>query len=309
MRGHELGDGQGGVWTAAQARAAGLTAEQVRRGRERGEWQAVRRGVHLSGGVEPDPDHRAWAAVLAAGGPGRAVAVGRTAARLHGLPLVDDDDAALGRRELEHDDVAVSTTRRGGPTLHTHAWSYAPPDLGSIRGCPTASLRRTLWDLRLVLRPDALVCVLDAALHSSRVTREELAASAVAGARGCRAFRTAVGLADGRAESPLETLVRLLLLPVVPGLVPQVEVHDASARLLARVDLGDERLRLAVEADGRSHDGDVALRRDRDRERRVGWTFERVSWYDARRQPVATTARVADTAARLEAAARLRSTA
>ena len=31
-------------------------------------------------------------------------------------------------------------------------------------------------------------------------------------------------------------------------------------------------MRLAVEADGRTHDGDVALRRDRERERRVGWT-------------------------------------
>lgn len=237
---------------------------------------------------------RAWAAVLAAGGPPAALAVGRTAARLHGLPLVDDDDPALGRRERTVDDVAVVRHLHGTSTLRVHDWSYGHEEHGTLRGCPVPSLLRTLYDLRLVLRPDALVCVLDAALHQGRVTSSQLAALSAArpGARGSMRFAQALAVADGRAESPLETVTRLLLLPAVAELVPQVEVLDAGARLLARVDLGVERWRFGVEADGGTHDGRIALARDRRQERRMGWTLERVTWWEARAEPGATTRRV-----------------
>jgi hypothetical protein len=75
-----------------------------------------------------------------------------------------------------------------------------------------------------------------------------------------------VSAADGRAESPAETLVRLLLLPDLPGLVPQVRVLDGR-RVLARFDLADEELMLAVEADGRrGHAGEVMAAKDRARD-------------------------------------------
>lgn len=303
VRMQDLGGSTGGCWTRAQARAAGLSDDQVDRLRASGQWQVVRAGVVTDGGVELTPALRAWAAVVAAGGPQRAVAVGRSAARLHGLPLVDDVDPATGRYEWTHDDVAVRRRTAGRPTLHPRRWSYAPGELGTIGGCPVPSLARTLQDLRLVLRADALVCALDAGLHSGRVDRERLVAGVRPGARGLVAFRHALALADGRAESPLETLVRLLVLPDLPGLEPQVEVHDGQGRLLARIDLGDRRLRLGIEADGGTHRGPVSLAGDRQRERRVGWTFERVTWLEARVQQAATRRRLLTTAAALRARA------
>lgn len=285
MRGEELGAGSGGVWTWAQARRAGFSSSGIRRACADGHWQVLLRGTYTDGGCAPGPSHRAWAAVLAAGGPGRAVAAGRTAARLHGLPLVDDDDPVLRRHESREDDVAVRRALRDRPGLHPRTWSYAPAEVGTIGGCPVPGLTRTLWDLRLVLRPEALVCALDAALHDGRVTPQHLEAQRRPGARGLRAYETAVRLADGRAESPLETLTRLVLLPVLPDLEPQVEVFDASARLLARVDLGLRRLCLAVEADGASHTGTVSLAEDRERGRRTGWAFERVGWAEVRCRP------------------------
>ena len=301
MRGQGLGAATGGVWTAEQARAAGLSGDEVQGACERGEWQVLRRGVYLDGGVSPGTSHRAWAAVLSAGGPERAVAVGRTAARLHGLPLVDDDDPATGRCERRHDDVAVARALHPRPTLHAHRWSCARGDLGRIGGCPTTSPLRTLWDLRLVLRPDALVCALDDALHRGLVARadlEELVEHS-ARVRGAVAFRTAVSSSHGRAESPLETLVRLAVRPVLPGVEPQVEVRGPRGELLARIDLGVRALRLGIEADGGTHHGAVSLAADRARERRTGWTFERVTWAEVRRSPERVRARVAATAERL----------
>ena len=302
MRESGLGEGTGGVWTAAQARAVGLSPTQVRYAVTSGRWQVLRRGVYLDAGVEPGPDHRAWAAVASAGGPRLAVAAGRTAARLHGLPLVDDDDPATGRRDHVHDDVAVRRPLRGTTTLHPHRWAYGPGELGVLRGCPTPSLARTLWDCRGLLRPDALVCAVDAALHTGRVSRDGLTDQVRAGAREARAFRQALAATDGRAESPLETLARLALLPVLPELEPQVEVRDAAGRLVARIDLGVRGLRLGVEADGRTHRGEVSLAADRARERRTGWTLERVTWWEVRRDRARLQERVATAAARLRAA-------
>ena len=294
MRGQELGAGTGGVWTAEDARLAGISGDAVVRACASGRWQVLRRGVYLDGGVEPGVDHRVWAAVLAAGGAGRAVAVGRTAARLHGLPLVDDDDPALGRHDAPHDDVAVDRRLHPRETLHPRLWSYRAAELGRLRGCPVPSLLRTLWDLRLVVRQDVLVCAVDAALHEGRVTlpalREQLARTPRA--RGAVAFARCLDLADGRAESPLETLTRLVLRPVLPELEPQVEVRDGRGSLLARVDLGVRARRLGVEADGGTHRGSVSLAADRDRERRTGWALERATWRDARCAPERLQARV-----------------
>ncbi|MBW3627968.1 MAG: M48 family metalloprotease, partial [Gemmatimonadetes bacterium] len=158
-------------------------------------------------------------------------------------------------------------------------------------------------ELAGVLSPQALVSLLDAALHRGTLTPTALDA-ALARFSGCRhvaALRNAVALADGRAESPHETLTRLLLLPVLPGLVPQVRLRDAGGRVIARLDLGEEELRLAVEADGRrGHAGDAMAAKDRRRDgvaRRLGWTTERVTWHEVRCEQEQTRRRIAATAA------------
>ncbi|MDP9430054.1 MAG: hypothetical protein M3Q47_14820, partial [Actinomycetota bacterium] len=84
-----------GVWTRREALrllSAGGLDTLVRAGT----WQVLWRGVYTDGGVVPDDAQRARAAVLATGGSG--TAAGRTAARVWGLPLLDDEPV---------DDVAV----------------------------------------------------------------------------------------------------------------------------------------------------------------------------------------------------------
>ncbi len=295
-----LGDGTGGVWTTADAVTAGLTGEQVRRRLERGEWQRLRRGVMTDGGIEPDAVVRGWAAVLAGGGPARARATGRTTARLLRLPLLDD---ATGQ-----DDVAVrpGVRVRSGATLTVHELALAPGDRVRVGGCPSLSIARSLPVLAGRLADDALVCLLDDALRRGLVDLPGLAAvlDRHAGRPGAPALRRAVAAADGRAESPAETLARLVLLPVLPGLVPQVRLHDGRGRVVARFDLGDPVLRLAVEADGaRVHAGARMAARDHERDRQaaaLGWTTERCTWSEVRHAPDLLRRRLAQAAERLK---------
>lgn len=259
----------------------------------------LRRGTYTDGGIVVDAVMRAWSAVLTAGGVSRAWATGRTCMRLLDLPLVDDDDPATEACDSAHDDVAVSAARRvrSRTDLRVVRLAQLPPADDPSGACPTVSLERALVDLAPVVQPAALVCVLDAALHRESITVSALEA-VVTGRHGrpeAAALRAAMAALDGRAESPAETLARLLLLPALPGLTPQVRVHSGDA-ILARLDLADEQLRLAVEVDGkRGHAGELMVAKDRQRDARTraeGWSTERVTWFELRCRPEQTRARV-----------------
>ena len=282
----ELGSGSGGVWTAEDAGAVGLTPGQISACLRRGDWQSLHRGVYTDGGIIPSPTMRAWAAVVATGGTGGATASGRTAARAHGIDLIDDDDPLLDRYDAALDDVGVCHHVRSRPRLLVRQLDLMPSARVLVDGCPMTSPARTLLDLGVLLRPDALVCAVDSALHRglvTRVTLERMVATA-SGHRAVAALRAAVAASDERADSPGETLARLLLRPHVPALEPQIPVYGASGQLLARLDLGVRAVRVGVEVDGRrGHAGDVMLARDRARERRIHpWLLERCTWYDVR---------------------------
>jgi hypothetical protein len=316
-----LGVGSLGLWTRRQALTL-VSAAQVDHLVATRTWQVLWPGVYADGGCPLDVEQAALAAVLAAGGEGQpvpfgerdpttgqrrkrlvAVASGRTAARVHGFPLIDDDDPATGACERVLDDVARWTSGRdqrwGQRRLVLHQPRFEPGDLvRRSSGLWITSPLRTLVDCARLLSHEALVCALDDALHRELVDTDALQARAVArrGLAGGPAFRRAVALADGRAEAPSETLARLILQPVLPGLVPQVELFDAGMRLVARFDLGDEEVKLAVEADGKKgHAGTQMVAKDRRRDRRTGsfgWATERTTWFEVRRQQAALRERV-----------------
>ena len=304
-REERLGLAAAGVWTTTTARLAGLTDDDIRGRLARGEWQALRPGTYADAGVTPDAFMRASSAVQAACTVRRvAVAAGRTAARMWGLPLVDDEDPATQRFEAPHDDVALTFGQTTASTLHSRQLVLSRGDVCLIRGIPVLTLPRTLADLAVVLRPDALVCALDHVLHAGLVDRGDLERLVLdrRSTPGAVALRTAVELCDGRAESPLETLTRLLLRPVLPDLEPQLELRDRFGRVIARVDMGVRALRFGVEADGATFHGGRAAE-DRRRDARTGWTIERCTWFDTRVRGRELQARVLTTVARLRARA------
>jgi hypothetical protein len=295
----------------------------------RGQWQAPWSGVYADGGIELDLEQRAFAAVLASGGgpdrglsptptgggtttpidgattnPAgdgatlRAVVCGRLAARLHGLPLIDDRDPATGAQEHLLDELAVlwgasRLQRRAADgqvrVLTRHRRRYQPNQVIRLpNGLYVTSHAQTVLDCAQLLTVEALVCLVDAALHRKHVTAAELdqLVQQRRWSPGAPRLRHAVAVADGRAESPNETLARLLLLPHLPGLVSQHRLYDEVGRILARFDLGDPGLRLAVEADGKAdHAGPVMAARDQRRDRASdarGWRTERCTWFEVR---------------------------
>jgi len=276
----------------------------------RGEWRTVWPGVLTDAGTVLDPGQRAHAAMLACGSS--AVVCGRTAARLHRLPLIDDRDPATGAQEHLVDDVLTDGSRRTLRTrdpdgevrvLRRYARGLAPSDvIRTPGGLSLTSPVRTLVDLGALLSFDALVCAVDHALRTGLVTEAAMTSAVEQRARcpGVVALRDAVARADRRAESPAETLARLALLPALPGFVPQHRLLGPDGRVLARYDLADEGLRLAVEADGKAgHAGAQMVAKDRRRDRVSelhGWRTERVTWWELRCRRAAFVRRVAEVA-------------
>lgn len=115
-----------------------------------------------------------------------------------------------------------------------------------------------------------LVVLADAALHLGSTTRTELERVAGRRRRGAPLLRRALALADGRAESPWETLLRLLHVTCVLEVVPQYRLLDESGTEVARADLRLVGTNVLHEYDGEHHLTRTRQRKDLGRARRIG---------------------------------------
>jgi very-short-patch-repair endonuclease len=172
--------------------------------------------------------------------------------------------------------------RRTGQTCILH-WAEA-----SVDGDVTTPIQTLLDCIRVLPLAEALA-VTDSALHLGIVEHDDLftAAGKLRGPHR-RRIQQVVGLADGRAESVLESALRAILLEAgIDGFVPQVAVRDAE--FSARLDLGHWGLRIGLEAEGFEHHGTrQALVRDCRRHVNLsirGWTVLRFSWEDIMYDP------------------------
>ncbi|MCW2675805.1 MAG: uncharacterized protein JWR70_845 [Modestobacter sp.] len=240
-----------GVFTAAEARQAGYTHSEVRHLVSSGRWVRLRRGVFATADDLAEVEGRGarhavdCLAVLLTLGRPLAVASHISAARLWGLPV---------QRERE------DTVRLTDPTQWRRRSNYLmtcaalPSAHCGTRGpVPVTSPARTLVDCSREWPLEDAVVAIDAALLRGRTSLpelEEVLATVRRWPGSSRAAR-AVGLADGRAESPLETRGRLRVVGSgLPVFEPQVEVRVAG-RLVAVVDGWYEEAAVAVEFDGR----------------------------------------------------------
>lgn len=112
---------------------------------------------------------------------------------------------------------------------------------------------------------------------------------------GCRRIRCAVDQADGLAQSPQETRLRLLLhRSSLPRPVAQHVVRDRDG-FVGRVDFAWPEARIALEYEGRWHGDRQHVARDRRRLNRLtaaGWTVVFVTAEDLA-DPVQLVARIA----------------
>lgn len=215
-----------------------------------GRWHRLRRGVYVPAArwAATQGDVRARhllsaAAVLAVLAPGPVLSH-TTAARFHRLVLPRRTDDAVRLTQVGQ--------WREGRGYRVAAADLPDVDLDAGGPLPVTGVARTLvdcgreWDLA-----DAVVAI-DAAIQQKRVRRSRLTETVLRQSHweGIGQAGRAVHLADGRAESPLETRGRLAFLEAgLPLLELQVELHGPRG-FVARVDGWFDDPGIAVEFDG-----------------------------------------------------------
>jgi very-short-patch-repair endonuclease len=278
---------QDGVVTLAQARRAGFTADEVHRLCRKGRWRRLSRTTYLARPDAPEAVLRRARIRSAVASLGRAAcAVLDTAAELHHL-------AGLRRSEQIHVSLpgcCARPRRRSQPELVVHQLVVPRAHLVHVDGITVTSPLRTVADNLLVVNRYDGVSLLDSALNLGLLADDELPAilPLLRGRRGAVAARTRLPEADGRAQSPLETRVRLRCVDgrVAPEQL-QHEIRDVHGYLLGVADLAWLRARLLCEADGRGpHGGADAIYADRQRQNlltNAGWRILRFTWTDTLR--------------------------
>jgi hypothetical protein len=163
--------------------------------------------------------------------------------------------------------------------------TFLAEDLMVVDGLTVTTPIRTAWDMGRLTHRDRAIGALDGLLRDGSFGSAELVGGVerFRKQRGVVQLRQLAPLADGRSESPGESVLRLrwLDLPSLPKPEPQVPIFDDWGTEIHRLDLGVEELRFSAEYDGeefhsrkedRDHD---AKRRDWIRRQR-GWLIKPV---------------------------------
>jgi very-short-patch-repair endonuclease len=275
----------GRVFRGRDAVAAGLLSKDALRSSA---WRRLFHGIYADATLPDSFDVRMSGAALLM--PSEAVFSGRTAAHLFGATDLWEPSHLI--------EITTPCGVRFGPIRGIRIRSAALPrsDITVIASRRCTSELRTALDLARLEAPPEGVVVLDVFLRR-RIVHEAELADAVAQlptGRGARRARAAVELADGRAESPQESRLRVLLASAGLHAVPQLTIRRDDGTFVARVDLALVEHRIAIEYDGQWHAERGQLTRDRRRLNELtsaGWIVLHVTAADLR-DPSALIARL-----------------
>lgn len=271
-----LRDSQFGVFTTAQALIE-YTRSELRARLHRGEWVPVFHGVYREATTLPGPELRVEAARLSMKLP-VLIAAYDTAAELHGFSVAERDTThVLG--------IQLSRSKH----LVVHLDRLDPTQVATINGVSATNAARTAIDLARTLNRMAALATLDAAGRAG-LSPDDLRAELTYHHRR-RGFRQAtelIELADGRAESPMESRTRLHCIDAgLPHPRPQLEVATPDGT--RRLDLGWPQYRIGLEYDSVAwHSGLHAAARDNARHNHLatqGWIIFYATALDVLHQP------------------------
>lgn len=213
----------------------------------------------------------------------RGVITGRAAAAIHRAKWVADE-APIELLWKSYDTPAGIIARDE---------RFADEDVVEIADMAVATIERTAYDLGRHLRRSTALIHLDSLARATGLAPDHIAPliDRYPGARGVRRLRKALELMDGGAQSPKETLLRLLLINAgFPRPQTQIPVHDQRGEPFAYLDMGWKHAMIAVEYDGDQHRTDrsryVWDERRLRRIRELGWLHVKVIAEDRRRDIV-----------------------
>ena len=244
-------------------------------------WRRVFRGVRVWHEAPLDRMLLLRGAALTL--PDGGVIGGRSAAFLHRVDVLQangDVCVVLPRETHMAPRTGIAIRRAALP----------PEDVTHVDGIPVTTRLRTAFDLARLEPLVEAVCCLDAFLRAGLPATDLAACIGSHPAwRGVRRATAALRHADGAAESPMESRLRMLLvLAGLPRPIVNEPLYDMSGCFLARPDLRIDRV--LIEFDGRIHrDGQVFVNdlRRQNSLLSAGYTLLRYSASDVYRRPEA----------------------
>jgi hypothetical protein len=235
-------------FTAAVARACGVPRHLLTLWCQLGLLRQPIRRVYVATQVEDSLMLRAQCLSLVA--PHDAVITDRHAGWLLGAEMVLAPNEHL---EVLPVSMHLPTGRRlrNGLSLSGER-QLRPEDITEVMGLAVTTMLRTAWDLGRTRSRERAISGLDQMLRLPGFPLEEFLAGVerFKGERWVTTLRALAPLADGRAESPPESILRLYWIDAgLPWPVPQLEVW-VDGKLIARLDIGHPGIWFAVEYDG-----------------------------------------------------------
>ncbi|CUR53926.1 conserved hypothetical protein [metagenome] len=194
--------------------------------------------------------------------PADAVVTDRTAGWLHGAPMVlaPGDHQVVPRASV----FRPPGYRLRNPLAASGERTLAPDDVMELAGVKVTVPLRTACDLGRLLRRDQAFAALDALTRLGAFDRDELLERTrrYRGYRGIRQLRELAPLADGRSQSPGESILRLRWLDCgeLPSPTLQFEVAGPTGPFF--LDLSVPELRYAAEYDGEQWHGPEQRKHD-----------------------------------------------
>jgi hypothetical protein len=255
-------------FTAAVARAAGVPRHLLTLWCQLGLLRQPIRKVYVAAQVPDSLMHRAQCLSLVA--PADAIICDRHAGWLLGAVMALAPNEHLNVLPVS---MFLPTGRRlRNPLSVSGERRLRPEDITEVMGLPVTNMLRTAWDLGRVRSRERALSGMDQMLRLPGFPLDAFLAGVerFRGERWVTNLRTLAPLADGRAESPPESILRLYWIDAgLPRPVPQLEVW-VDGVMIARLDIGHPELRYAVEYDGVEwHSSPEQRRHDRARRRAV----------------------------------------
>ncbi|MFI5838101.1 type IV toxin-antitoxin system AbiEi family antitoxin [Catenuloplanes sp. NPDC051500] len=228
-------------------------------------WRRLFRDVYVNAESYAADDNRMWCDAAALLLPAGAAIGGESAACLWGAGVPARGAPVTVTVPLPH-------RLRAQERLVVRHQRLPAGDVTSFGGLPVTSPARTAFDLGRQPDRQKAIMAMAAILHRKLIKKERLAAYADgrAGWPGTVRFAARLDETEPLTESPMETLLRLLITDAgLPRPVAQLDVMSRGGTWLARVDFDYPALRIAIEYEGDHHRDRNTFREDIARKRRL----------------------------------------
>ncbi|HEY3096384.1 MAG TPA: DUF559 domain-containing protein [Acidimicrobiia bacterium] len=185
--------------------------------------------------------------------------------------------------------------RKPGDVVWHESYHLTERDITEIEGIPVTLPARTFLDLGVVLSANELEAVLNEGIRRNLLSVPEIARRLEELGQLRRGTAVVRAVLDRETpghrppESVLETrFLQLIRSADLPEPIPQHEVRSGD-KVIARIDFAFPARRIAIELDGAAyHSGELAKKRDRRRDNRLGvlgWRVLRFDWDEVTRTP------------------------